>query len=430
MPVWRTYQNAVLRVRCTPKTRSNLELLIASYSDLMQSYQGVLDSLPKARDPYSDPIASRVHEMRRQVEVYKGLRYYETEAGKKRIYHLVKCRFERRGNAELAHLVSHHAMERVDPLNQKDPDGDLQKKFDNWLKTLGDQDPSEHIVDFLFQLDQQALDYRCPLGMTQSRLDGHEVKAHGGKLLALYVTDPGRDEPVRYMASSGGAAASVSSIRRDLLNTGAKESAERGGDFLEGDPYVLSPDDKLYSVNIKKTVHSEFLAGDAVKGAGLWVVKKGRVHLVDNRSGHYKPSWRGLLQTVEHLAQLGVLHPNAAVGFVKTEHDVMYFRVQDFIRLGKADFPYEATLAVLRGYHRMYEGRIPVEAEQRVYLPPCQLNNWETGKRDRWDNWMIAVFGAWHSGETVERQRRTQQPQQQPPPVAAAASSSSPLSAV
>jgi hypothetical protein len=306
---------------------------------------------------------------------------------------MLKQRFEQRGGAELAYLVPWHAMEKLDPLGRSKPY--LEAQLEQWLSRLGDKDPCEHIVEFLFNFDAKDNDYNKPFGMDSDRLGSCRIIPGKNRLEAYYV-QPAGQVATRYIPQVHSATLAISTIHRLPLKTVGGGASRGGGDFEGGDPYVLSPEDKLYSVNYGGTIHSQFLSGDAVKGAGLWVVRDGKVLLIDNRSGHYMPSWRGLLQSVQWIAEREAFHPDASVGYVITSYDVMFFRVQDFLRLGKAEFPYEATRDMLRGYHRKYEGRIPMAKTMEAYIPADYRKNWADGRKDRWDRWLRGVYPKYH----------------------------------
>jgi hypothetical protein len=81
--------------------------------------------------------------------------------------------------------------------------------------------------------------------------------------------------------------------------------------------YVISPDKKIYSGRGAKYImhHSSFLAGGDVLAAGKLIVADGKVILVSNNSGHYRPSARYLLQAIQLFHELGVLSPHALIDF-------------------------------------------------------------------------------------------------------------------
>lgn len=56
--------------------------------------------------------------------------------------------------------------------------------------------------------------------------------------------------------------------------------------------WVQSPDDVFYTNSHVKgrTHHSSFLSGEAVHGAGEWLVKDGRLLMITAKSGHYQPT--------------------------------------------------------------------------------------------------------------------------------------------
>ncbi len=68
--------------------------------------------------------------------------------------------------------------------------------------------------------------------------------------------------------------------------------------------WVLSSEDKLYthSAKVHRFHHSSFLNGNAVKCAGDWEVKDGKLIWISPASGHYKPSFENLREAVQVLA--------------------------------------------------------------------------------------------------------------------------------
>lgn len=385
---YQRYQNALITIRCVPKSLSNLEQLILAGNEAVRSFSALLKVFPP-NDPNIYLMQGSLYSMQSQVKVWEVLREYQTPKGKEKLYFMLKQRFEQRGGAELAYLVPWHAMERLDPIGRSN--SKLERKLEGWLGQLKDKDPCEQIVEFLFNLDSNELDYGYTAGMDSDRQGSCRIVANKGLLNAYYV-QPAGEAATRYIPKWHSATLAISTIHRLPLNTIGGGASRGGGDFKGGDPYVLSPEDKLYSINFEGTIHSQFLSGDAVKGAGLWVVRDGKVLLIDNRSGHYMPSWRGLLQSVQWIAEREAFHPDAAVGYVISSYDVMFFRVQDFLRLGKAGFPYEATRDMLRGYHRKYEGQIPLATPMKAHIPADYLTDWADGRKDRWNSWLTSVF--------------------------------------
>lgn len=387
----RSYQTAVIMVRTIRKTLSNLEPLILAGKQAHEALVKLAAALP-AMDRRRSAIEGAALDIKRQIKVWKTLRDFQTPEGKQRLYNMLKHRFVETNGVQLTYLVRHHNAEGLDPLHSGVDY--VQDEFDAWLDSLEDRDPVECIVEFLFERDNKAIHYMRGRDMGKARRGAHRILAANGKLQAYYVTS--RGERSRYVPSMDQYYENVTSIHRAPLETGGG-GAVRGGDFIEGDPYVLSPDNKFYCINYRSTIHSEFLGGDCVQGAGLIVVKDGKVQAIDNRSGHYHPTWKNLHQTVVYLEALGVFNAEAIVGYLGPVCDTMFFHVDDFIRLGNLDFPYEETRAVLAQYHRIFGGNVPVPKSKQKYLPAKYLQNWNSGQNNRWEIWLRGVYGAVHS---------------------------------
>jgi hypothetical protein len=55
--------------------------------------------------------------------------------------------------------------------------------------------------------------------------------------------------------------------------------------------------------------HSSFLAGEPVAGAGLMRVHQGRILMINDSTGHYRPSGEFLQQVIDQLQKLGADTP-------------------------------------------------------------------------------------------------------------------------
>lgn len=80
--------------------------------------------------------------------------------------------------------------------------------------------------------------------------------------------------------------------------------------------FVMSADGRFYSTSHKIGLfhHSSFLAGGAVAGAGEMQVEGGTLKYITNKSGHYWPGDRELLQTLTALKRAGVGLSSVALG--------------------------------------------------------------------------------------------------------------------
>ena len=244
------------------------------------------------------------------------------------------------------------------------------------------ENPEDNIIDFLLEIDGTNIGRGRSMSMDRRR--SHELKFLKGELHAYYVIAPTGAK--RYWNHNHDRD-SIPDVRRMEYNSvggGGEGATDRGGDFVNGDAYVVSHDGKFYSFS-GNTVHSEFLSGDPVRAAGIIVSVKGRVQAIDNRSGHYRPGWRNLLQAVEILADQGVFAREAVVALVVSETSTMFFRVADYIRLGQMGFPFGEATSVVRGYQRKYAGAIPVPESVMPYIPAVLKHGWSNDKGNQWD---------------------------------------------
>jgi hypothetical protein len=163
-----------------------------------------------------------------------------------------------------------------------------------WIEETYGRGINEHAVD---------LDYtrRVAKYLTQSEADSHRVQFRGGIAKQLNVK-----------------AGSTSLVPLDTATVG-KAKEEGGQDtpeeqgWLPGHSgYVLSMGGDFFSakheLNTKgeNFYHSSYMAGSAVKCAGTWLVKLGRVVEITDASGHYKPTQDHLIRAVETLKANGV----------------------------------------------------------------------------------------------------------------------------
>ena len=75
-----------------------------------------------------------------------------------------------------------------------------------------------------------------------------------------------------------------------------------GGDFFTGKDH-LSP---AKHPDASMRHHSALAGGRPVEGAGEWWVADGKLTKISQRSGHYCPSWKQMLKTLERLEEKGV----------------------------------------------------------------------------------------------------------------------------
>lgn len=100
-----------------------------------------------------------------------------------------------------------------------------------------------------------------------------------------------------------------------LLSSVLSRSHDKSGVLA----FVIAVDGKIYLFNhlnkTDKVAHSSFV-GAFARGAGEIMVSKGNIVLVHAHSGHFRPNALNIYHVVEHFRGLGVLSPQARVGFV------------------------------------------------------------------------------------------------------------------
>ncbi|MCA9515495.1 MAG: VCBS repeat-containing protein [Myxococcales bacterium] len=102
--------------------------------------------------------------------------------------------------------------------------------------------------------------------------------------------------------------------QRNRLGIWRKYDSAAGGSLHNPDEkgqaaFVMNERGELFATTKQKTGvvhHSSLLAGDAVAGAGMLVVTRGRLRFVSNSSGHYSPSHEMHTQVLRRLQELGV----------------------------------------------------------------------------------------------------------------------------
>jgi hypothetical protein len=227
---------------------------------------------------------------------------------------------------------------------------------------------------------------------TVDELRSYELKLRDGKVWAYYADlgfgpqryDPKRQDNIKELIS----------VQRQAYTSeggGNQGTAWRGDeDFLESETYVFSVDSKLYSLG-GGMIHSEFFSAAPVRAAGRIVSVDGKIQAVDNRSGHYMPSWQNLFQVVEFLFDAEVMADDAVIGLVWTGGTTMYFTVADFVILATTGFAYPVLLGIITAYQRQYNHRIPVPMNKLQYISPAARQHWGKIREDPWERFLRDV---------------------------------------
>jgi hypothetical protein len=344
-----------------------------------------------------------------ELHFLTGLQRYLSREGRRMVHDAIHRRLQLRRGALLVGLNRGKLQERLDPLHRAGQD--LEGAFRGWLngQFATGQDPAEHIIDFFLEFDSKQLLPGSKRSMSPDQLHSHAIHFRDGHACAYYLKEPNGEE-TRYGAWSGDDKVNsngefvYSSVHLKRYSSMGKtrnsRQADRGGDFVNGDVYAVSGEGKFYSFH-GDTIHSEFFSGDPVLSAGILVAKDGKIQAIDNRSGHYIPTWRNLLQAVKLLQKEGVFDREAVVALVcgHSGEGLMFFSVNDFVALGNADFSFGDTVAVVRGYQRVYGGQIPVPAGKLEYIPGNLRKGWTSleirrgaAEKNRWDTFLQTFF--------------------------------------
>ena len=89
------------------------------------------------------------------------------------------------------------------------------------------------------------------------------------------------------------------------------------GSPLGATAFIWDKDDKnLFITDVHeagKHHHSSLKAGAKVRSAGMWLVEDGKISIINNNSGHYKPTSLAFYQLIKHLQELNVLSENVLI---------------------------------------------------------------------------------------------------------------------
>lgn len=101
----------------------------------------------------------------------------------------------------------------------------------------------------------------------------------------------------------------------NLENPAALDTSSAFGKQAAEMAYVWAEDQQVYTAPHKPQQfhHSSFMGGKKVKCAGMWRVIKGKVHYIDDNSGHYRPQPIHLQNFARFLNQKGVFEADAKV---------------------------------------------------------------------------------------------------------------------
>lgn len=109
--------------------------------------------------------------------------------------------------------------------------------------------------------------------------------------------------------------------------------------------------------------HSSLACYKPVKAAGDLCVDNGKVTLVSNASGHYKPSWRNLYNFINHLEKYNLLSADAKVIYTSSINVIDSTTMSKAITLAEFKAKAENQEYESQGYER-YKGNHALAAEK------------------------------------------------------------------
>jgi hypothetical protein len=355
---------------------------------------------------FTGPTGERRHDwlvgaisiLQDEVAFLNGLQKYNGPVGWEKASRTLNEHFKQKDGKLLAGLQRGKVHERLDPRHRAG--ASLQNAFYNWFadQLTSGQDPAQNVVDFFLEYDGDSNPIfwgssRC---MTVERRQSQRWVFRNGLIKVYYVTNQGGRKE-RYwpgMTAEQNSTQPILSLALEPYNSeGSGISRREGHDLVDGDTYVVAKNDDFFSCPAH-TIHSEFLGGGRVQAAGLVVVRQGKVHMIDNCSGHYLPNWLNLFQAVSILNRQNVFDPDAMVGLVVSSDSTMFFPVADYIRLGKLGFPYGETRKVVSTYQRKYDGKLPVHYSKLRHVPEARQVGWHNGRNSAWDRFFETFYPA------------------------------------
>jgi hypothetical protein len=348
-----------------------------------------------------------------KLQYYNDLKRYEDPQVVHHVKDLVANHFKTLHGKFLVNMANHKHIEYIDPLHRSGTD-----VLDAWshhvqVETKAGRDPNDSIIRFLLSQENVSGQYARVYATVEQRVyyrllyktENHVGAGDGGATLlcAMYHYNMGHRGP-RYAAHLDGGDPEGGRFKcRWLPYTSQEYVSVRGNslhDMVGGDIYVMDEDGYFYSFQPSE-FHSYMLGGERVQAAGVVVVNNGKVRGIDNKSGHYQPTWKNLHQAVVDLDSHKVFVPDAVVGLMLPGENIMYFAKDDYLQVGRRGFPYDATRDLVDRYHRKYRGGLPVPPTQIDIISDTE-RTWPTATRysgdmgqtkfDRWREFMRAAF--------------------------------------
>ncbi len=314
------------------------------------------------------------HVNRRLVYLKVLFRYTHQKKKKAKLSELLKAFSSGKNYRQMkndgSYYLSMHStqlVEKIDPLHRR---GIFDQHYRNYVREEIKQgrDPADGLVDFILSLEKknylQKADYFKPDYSDLLRLIFKEKKAW-----AYYLTTPeGKFRRITSLKEKE----DVSLEAYDSVcheNYKNEFSLRDFSDLLFGDIYVMRKG-ILYTYPTKegRNFHSMGVQGKAIQAAGIIVVKEGKVQAIDNKSGHYRPTWRHLLQACTLIQENDAFADEAVVSVVVNKDYSVFFRADDFINLARNNFPFKHTIDILQHYIKMYGNKKPYPPSMDQYL--------------------------------------------------------------
>jgi hypothetical protein len=365
-------KRVVAACHAIPIKKSHLSSLIMHTNEVLSGIQRLQRICPVSSQANS-ALQGFLASVARVLEFLRGLAEFNTPLGQARVRRALEQRFTKSASGAL--LVGYctcNLTEKLDPLHRNL----ITPRFQIWLNQHIQEgtDPAREIVDFLLSLHESKNYQLAGIYLSADDTSASEVKLVDGYLYAYYAVDAAGKERRIGQRELTDPTRDFLSVRRKLYKSRGTTDL-RGADFKRGETYVLSARDKLYTWGFA-TIHSSLLAGGSVKSAGLLVSVDGKVHAIDNRSGHYRPNCHNLFQAVSLLERKGVFDSEAIVGLVVEMSYTMFFTVNDYLALGKTGFRPEEVRKVVLNYRVQHGGKIPVPGSKLEFIPDGQKGSW------------------------------------------------------
>ena len=311
-----------------------------------------------------------------------------------------KTRVYEKNSSLYVKLHTGKLFEKIDPYQRlKDDKRNILLEYKKWVakQAQDDRDPAARLVDFFLSMDN----FVKISTKYHSKDTGDYYKlffADNGKIYAYYVRDSNNlwyhcsDEhlekgliPVKGIYHTlGGEVNSDGNYMDHRLSSRRKD----GVDLFGAEIYVMR-NDIFYTYQASTGFHSHGVQGKGVQSAGLIVGDQGKILAIDNKSGHYRPSWKHLLQAVNLIDGKGAFDPDALVG-ITHGNGCVFMRLNDFKNTAAKSFPLNDTLkAINRGHNFLFNSPRFADIRRLYENPPIKQGligdpiwDWNTAREE------------------------------------------------